>query len=220
MVVRTAVLALAALMVASCDAPTVPVEPPGYDPRLAGVDLFYHWPLGHTISVYVHTNGAPQGYDLVEAVRLANDLWRDALRYGEFDIRFVSSPSAADVVFHFDTDSVVSSSTCTAPGSGAPGVTYFCVDDQFENIVALPLLGGGQSRVKFDVRITSDVNAIPNEQHFQRIVTHEFGHVVGIGRHSGDNGDLMFAAPQVNAPSGADARTLRYLLHQPADLEP
>ena len=211
---------LAAIIVAACDAPTVPPEAPGYDPRLAGVDLFYHWPLGHTIAIYAHTSGAPSGYDLPAAIQLANELWGDALRYGEFDVRLVSTPTEADVVFHFDKDSVVSSATCTAPGTGAPGVTYFCVDDAFENIVALPLLGGGTSRVKFDVRITSNLDDIPNEQDFRRIVTHEFGHVIGIGRHSGENSDLMFTAPLVDAPSGADARTLRYLLHQPADLRP
>lgn len=218
--VRKFSVLLATLLVAACDAPTVPSESPGYDPRLGGVDLFYHWPLGHAIAVYAHENGAPQGYNLANAILRANDIWGEALRYREFDVRLVSSPSDAEVVFHFDVDSVVSSETCTAPGSGAPGVTYFCVDEDFENILVLPLLSGGNSRVKFDVQVTSNLADIPNEDDFQRIVAHEFGHVIGIGRHSSDNLDLMFAAPGVDLPSHADQRTLRFLLHQPADLQP
>lgn len=218
--VRRRALLLAGLALAACDAPTIPGESPGYDPRLLGVDLIYHWPLGHTIAIYAHTSGAPTGYDLPAAIAQANARWGSGLRYREFDIRLVPTPNEADVVFHFDTDSVVSSGTCTAPGGSAPGVTYFCVDGTFENVVALPLLTGQPSRVKFDVRITSNVGSIPNVAAFQRIVAHEFGHVIGIGRHSGDNGDLMFSAPMVDVPSVADVETLRFLLHQPAELRP
>ena len=211
-------LALAGL--AACDAPTVPSESPGYDPRLLGTSVIYHWPLGHTIAVYAHTTGAPAGFDLPAAIQNANSVWGTVLRYREFDVRLVSSPSDADVVFHFDVDSVVSSAACPAPGGGAPGVTYLCADQALENIVALPLLSGQPSRVKFDVRITTNPGSLPNVESFRRIVAHEFGHVIGIGRHSADNADLMFTAPMVDVPSAADAETIRYLLHQPAELRP
>jgi predicted Zn-dependent protease len=217
---RRGALLLAAAALVACDAPTVPFESPGYDPRLQGVDVIYHWPLGRTIAIYAHSIGAPPGFDLPTAIQQANDVWADVLRYREFDVRMVSSPSEADVVFHFDADSVVSSAACMAPGGSAPGVTYFCVDQTFENILALPLLSGQPSRVKFDVRITSNPGSLPNVTAFRRIVAHELGHVIGIGSHSGDNVDLMFSAPTVDAPSTADAQTIRWVLHQPAELRP
>jgi hypothetical protein len=44
--------------------------------------------------------------------------------------------------------------------------------------------------------------------------------VIGIGRHSGDDADLMFGGPVVDLPSAGDAQTIRYVLHQPAELQP
>lgn len=213
--------ALLALTVLACDAPTVPSAPPGYDPRLVGTQLVYRWPLGHTLSVYAHTAGAPSGFDLPAAILRANELWAEALNYREFDVRLVGTPAEADVVFHFDTDSVVSVGSCTTPpGTGAGGATSFCTDDQLTTIVGIPLVGGGASGVKFDVQISTSPVRIPNVETFQRIVAHEFGHVVGIGRHSDDADDLMFTAPAVDAPSPADVQALRWVLDQPADLRP
>lgn len=211
---RVAALAVV-LAIVSCDAPTVPSESPAYDPRLQGTDLVYHWPLGHTIAIYAHTTGAPAGLDLPAAIQRANALWRDAVRYREFDIRLASSESDADVVFHFDTDSVVSTAQCGAPGSGA-GVTYFCLDQTLAYFVTLPLLSGAAGRVRFDVRIRASLDA----DTFERIVAHEFGHVIGIGNHSDVNTDLMFGAPTVDAPSAADAQTIRWVLHQETDIRP
>jgi predicted Zn-dependent protease len=170
--------------------------------------------------VYAHSAGAPAGFDLPAAVRRANDLWRNALRYREFDIRLVTNPADADVVFHFDTDSVVSVTSCAPPPTGAAGITSACPNTAGTALDPIPLIGGGTGRVKFDVQISASPTRIPNATVFQRIVAHEFGHVIGIGRHSGDNADLMFGAPMVDAPSAADAQTIRYVLHQPAELRP
>lgn len=213
---------VAAAMVAACDAPTVPVESPGYDPRLAlqTSSVIYHWPLGHTIAIYAHESGAPAGFDLRAAISRANDVWGDALRYREFNVRFVSDPAEADVVFHFDTDSVVSVTTCAPPPGGAAGVTSLCVNDSETALIGIPLVGGAPSSVKFDVQISASPIRIPNATVFQRIVAHEFGHVIGIGTHSGASSDLMFGAPTTDLPSSADAQTIRYVLHQPAQLRP
>jgi predicted Zn-dependent protease len=207
---------------AACDAPTVPSESPGYDPRLAlgGADVIYHWPLGHTLAVYAYPAGAPAGFDMAAAVQRANALWRDAVRYREFDVRLVSTPGEADVVFHFDTDSVVSVTSCAPPPTGAAGITSACPNAAGTALDPIPLIGGGTSRVKFDVQISASPARIPNVTVFQRIVAHEFGHVIGIGAHSADNADLMFGGPVVDAPSAADAQTIRYVLHQPAELRP
>jgi hypothetical protein len=220
--VRFSVVLVALAALAACDAPTVPSEQPGYDPRLplSVGDLIYHWPLGHTITIYAHTAGAPAGFDLPTAIALANQVWGDALRYREFDVQLVSSPANADVVFHFDTDSVVSVGSCAPPPTGAAGITSACPNAAGTALDAIPLIGGGGGRVKFDVQISASAVRIPNATVFQRIVSHEFGHVIGIGRHSGDATDLMFGGPTVDVPSPADAQTLRYVLHQPAQLRP
>jgi hypothetical protein len=222
MAVRRLLVLAAAAALAACDAPTIPSEQPGYDPRLplnVG-DLIYHWPLGHTIDVYAHTAGAPAGFDLPAAILRANGLWSDVLRYREFDVRLVSSPAEADVVFHFDTDSVVSVTSCAAPATGAAGITSACPNASGTELEPIPLIGGGGGQVKFDVEISASPIRIPNATVFQRIVAHEVGHVIGIGRHSGDNTDLMFGGPTVDVPSAADAQTIRYVLHQPAQLRP
>lgn len=220
--VRSGAALLALIIVAGCDAPLVAADGPGYDPTLplGGQNAIYHWPLGHTISVYAHTAGAPAGFDLPGAIQRANEAWASVLRYREFDVRLVPSPDQADVVFHFDTDSVVSVSSCAPPATGAAGITSACPNASGTMLDAIPLIGGGTSRVKFDVQISASPTRIPNAMVFQRIVTHEFGHVIGIGRHSSSMADLMFGGPTVDEPSDADARTLRYVLHQPATLRP
>lgn len=215
-------LALAGAL-AACDAPTVPSEAPAYDPRLAlgqGIDVIYHWPLGHTIKVYVSTKGAPAERDLRFAVERGAGAWKRAIRYREFDIALVSDPAQADVTVHFDTDSVVSVTSCAPPPTGAGGVTSACPDESGTTLQAIPLVGGGASNVKFDILISTNPARIPNTGVFYAIVAHELGHILGIGRHSSDPDDLMFGAPQVDVPSAADAQTLRYLLHQPAQLRP
>lgn len=220
--VRSGAALLALMIVAGCDAPLVAADGPGYDPTLPldGQNAIYHWPLGYTLSVYAHTAGAPAGFDLPGAIQRANEAWASVLRYREFDVRLVPSPDQADVVFHFDTDSVVSVSSCAPPATGAAGITSACPNASGTMLDAIPLIGGGTSRVKFDVQISASPTRIPNAMVFQRIVTHEFGHVIGIGRHSSSMADLMFGGPTVDEPSDADARTLRYVLHQPATLRP
>lgn len=221
--VRHLVPLVLAAALAACDAPTVTAESPAYDPRLPlgqGMDLIYHWPLGHTIAVYVSTAGAPAGRDLRFAVQRGADAWRRAVRYREFDIAIVTDPAQADVTIHFDTDSVVSVTSCAPPPTGAGGVTSACPDPSGLTLQAIPLIGGGVSRVKFDILISSNPARIPNEGVFNAIVAHELGHVLGIGRHSSDQDDLMFGAPRVDVPSARDAQTLRYVLHQPAQLRP
>jgi len=43
--------------------------------------------------------------------------------------------------------------------------------------------------------------------------THEFGHALGIWRHSDTASDLMFADPAVPAPSERDLQTAEVLYH-------
>ena len=56
------------------------------------------------------------------------------------------------------------------------------------------------------------------EESLRSVVAHELGHVVGIGGHSPEPSDLMYAAPTVLVPTERDARTLRTVLHLPSEL--
>lgn len=208
---RPAALAVALL---ACDAPTVPPEAPAYDPVSPALGRSYRWPLGRTIGVYVDPTAAPDRSDLADATRRASEQWAQAIHYGEFTLRLVSSPAEADVIVHHaDAPLLVSTGGCSYPGGGAGGVTFFCPALAGDSVETLPLLVGGPGRVKVDVRV--DRGRVDSEHAFRALVAHELGHVVGIGAHSDDPADLMFGAPGVLAPSARDARTLRYVLHQP-----
>ena len=208
-----------ALVLTACDAPTVPRELPGYEPRGDygfGLQLM-HWPLGRTIRIYV--DPAAEGGVLTEHVRAGAEAWKDVVYYREFDIALVSSPANADVIVHTQpADFLVDFADCLPPSGGAGGVTYGCPDVEGERLMTLPLLDGGGGSVKLDVMIDLADAATPAA--LRALVTHELGHVFGIGTHSGSSSDVMFAGPTVTVPSERDASTLRYLLHQPANLRP
>lgn len=220
---RAFVAIIAAALCAGCELPNVPLEAPAYEPSLF-VDfetrLIYHWPLGRTISIYADGSGVADR-DLRAAIAAGAAGWMDAIYYREFDIRLVDSPQDADVTFHFDNVApVVDTDSCEGVLLGAGGVTYFCVDQGLTTILPLSFVGSSsRSRVKFDVTISSDPFQIPTQERFFAIVAHEIGHVLGIANHSGDPSDLMFTSPLITDPSSRDAQTLRWVLHQPSDLD-
>jgi hypothetical protein len=223
--------AAAALLVAACDAPTGDREEPTFDPRPVAMDatgqfrpFVYHWPLGATISVFVDPTAAPAGSDLRSAFLDGAAMWTQALYYREATFALVSDPRDADVVVRYgEASRIVGSGSCAPPSGSAVGITFFCADLAAKEFETLPLLGataGGSAagHVKMDVAVYRARAA--DEATFRRLVAHEVGHVLGIGTHSPSAADLMYAFPSVDAPSAGDARTLRYVLHQPADLRP
>lgn len=224
--VRLTLAAVAAAALAACDAPTSSRETPGYDPRPATVDdggtlqrYVYHWPLGAAIRVFVDSRGGPAESDLRAAFLDGAARWAPALYYREATFRLVDDSREADVTVHFgEADSPVGSGSCAPPFSPAAGATFACPDLAARVFETLPLADGGGGRVKMDVTVYR--SRVADEAQFRRVVAHEIGHVLGIGTHSGDADDLMFALPAVDAPSAADARTLRWLLHEPADVRP
>jgi hypothetical protein len=218
-------LGAAVLTLAACDSPTVPPSSPSYDPRYVagnGARLAYHWPLGKTIDIHVDPRGAPTGLDLARAVRGGAAAWRAVVFYREFDVRLVGDPATADVIFRFDAAPPLLLAECPAAHmlASAAGVTAACPDELRGVFLPFTLLDGRPSRAKFEVTITSDTRVIPNGGRLLSIVGHELGHVLGIGSHSPNNLDLMHPSPGQQSPGPGDARTLRYLLHQPADLRP
>lgn len=221
MVVRHRWLAVLAvsLVVTSCDSPTVPEQSFAFDPRLPG-GLVYHWPVGATISVYVDPAEWPGGIDPEAAVLEAFRQWDEVAHYRDFSLRIADTPANADViVHHYQAPFLVDVSECSYPDAGGSGVTFFCPNEALDALEVLPLLSGGAGRVKMDVRVGSPGSLTQGS--VQPYVTHEMGHVLGIGAHSSEPTDLMYVgALTVSEPTERDARTLRWVLRQPVDVRP
>lgn len=212
--------ALTALVVlAACDAPTVPDEGFAYDPRLPG-GLLYHWPIGATISVYVDETNAPADADLRSAVLAGFKQWQSVPRYRDFELRVVNDPAKANVIIHHrDAPFLVETSACMYPDFGGDGVTFFCPTEAGGELERLPLLTGGPGRVTMDVRV--DRSRVETYTAFAALVSHEIGHVLGIGSHSPNADDLMHGGViRATAPSERDAQTLRWVLRQRPTLRP
>lgn len=222
MVVRHRWLALvaASLVVTSCDSPTVPEQSFAFDPRLPG-GLVYHWPVGATISVYVDPAAWPGGIDPEAAVLEAFRQWEEVAHYRDFTLRIADAAAQADViVHHYQAPLLVDVSECIYPDGGGDGVTFFCPNEALDALEVLPLLSGGPGKVKMDVRVAAGPMLVSQEA-IQRFVSHEIGHVLGIGAHSNDPADLMYAGGlTVGEPTERDARTLRWVLRQPVDVRP
>jgi predicted Zn-dependent protease len=215
---RRRTLAAASLVLAACDSPTAFGERPAYDPTSITGGLVYRWPTGRTIAVYVDPTNAPSADSLRAAVVAGTRAWSDAIHFREFSWRFVTDPSDADVIVHVATaPRLVGNSEC-AYDTGGGGYTFFCPSEGLavDSALTLPLLSGRPGRVKIDLRV--DPGRVNGQAGLVSLVTHELGHVVGIGAHSNDVRDVMFGAPRVTVPSRFDAQTLRYVLHQPADI--
>ena len=220
---RLGVLALAVL--GACDAPTVPRTQHGYadEPNELSLGFYYRWERGKTIALYVDPTGVPQGFDLASAAREAADRWYGQTFYDEYRFAFVDDPVDADVIIHYKfAPRLVDVGDCDA--GNAVAETTFCVDAPRAPV--LPLLDGRGGRVKVDVNVdplgpsefTLAQAGQTRAEYLVTLLTHELGHVLGIGSHRGDNSDIMRAIPLVEKPSRDDARTLRYILRQDADI--
>lgn len=208
-----AIVALAGLAAAGCDAPTVPGEAPAYDPTSLTAGVLFSWPPGRTVSVYVHAGLVTSEPVLAGAVDRALSSWQDATRYGELRLVRVGDVRAADVVVRWaGVAPLVDEAACGgAIGDGA-GFTLFCAAG--DTARTLPLLSGAASRVKVAVVVTSPATG----EALDALVAHELGHALGVTGHSAEPGDVMHPSPSVARPSARDARTLRYVLHQPVDV--
>ena len=200
--------------VLACTTPTVDGVAPDYDPTVLTGGVLYHWPVGREIAVFILP--ADGDTDLGLAVRTATARWGSALAYQELTFRTADRIEEADIIVR---DRAVPSPVDADDCGGvhlteSPGSTVFCRTGSVAPV--LPLLVGPTGRAK--VLITIDVAAAANSSELFALAAHEIGHAIGIGGHSPNPSDVMFAAPTVTRPSHADARTLRYVLHRPPNL--
>ena len=214
------------LLVVACDAPTYPVVVPAYDATQLTGGIVYRWRSGRTIRVYPDPTSAPAGFDMASAVRRSASLWNDATRFADYRLAVADRPGDADVIVRFRfAPPLVDLQGCEPAGSGA-GRTAFCTDTNPARV--LPLLDGGGGQVKMDVYVDPEGRTaeqlapfgLTPQTYFQALVTHELGHVLGIGGHAevDQTGEVMHTFPRVTAPSERDIRTLRWVWLQPVDL--
>ncbi len=197
---------------AACtDAAAPRVDPPAYDPTQLSGGVVYRWPTGTTISVFVDPT-AVSGVDLAGATAAGMAAWKSALGGSEFAFRTSTSAADADVIVHVSAaPRLVALAGCADPPAFAGGVTFFC--PARDSALTLPLSGASAGHVKMDITINPAATNTANP--LSALVTHELGHAVGIGGHSPNALDVMYASPAVTAPSARDIATLRWVVRQP-----
>lgn len=209
----TPALVAALVILSGCtDAAAPRVDPPAYDPTQLSGGVIYRWPTGTTIAVFVDPTAVGAGVDLSGATAAGMVAWKAALGGNQFAFRAAASAADADVIVHVSAaPRLVGLAGCAEPPTFAGGVTFFC--PARDSALTLPLEGGpGTGRVKLDIAINPAATNATNT--LRALVTHELGHAVGIGGHSPDALDVMFAQPSVSVPSRRDISTLRWLVRQ------
>ena len=205
---------IAVIAFAACTDATAPLTP-SYDPTQFTNGIIYRWPTGTTIAVYADPTAVPAGVDLATITTTGLAAWKSALGGSEFAFRTVTSPADADVIVHVGkAPRLVGLAGCAEPAPYNGGVTFLC--PAADSALTLPLGGAVVGHVKVDIIVNPDAAGAANP--LAAIVTHELGHALGIGGHSTDPHDVMYASPSVAVPSARDIATLRWLVRQPVGL--
>ncbi len=185
--------------------------------------VVYRWPTGSTVRFYVHETGeSMRDAMLTAAVDSAVVDWMAALGPGIVDLVRTDDISEADVVVRWsDMALPVDASSC-APVVTGRAATTFCPTPDLDGLERFPLLGkdgaeGSNVRMLVTVLAEEAVGA----RRVRQLVSHELGHVLGIGQHSPDPDDLMWDGPLgTDRPSPADRATIRGLYRTPPNLIP
>lgn len=182
-----------------------------------------HWPTGSTVRLFVVPSGdAGRDSLLAGAVAVGAAGWNREALFGEFRLAPVQRLEEADVVVSW-SDVLLPIETEQCRPQLQRAVTTFCIDG-FDT--AAPTLrpfplrqpaDPAAGEVRMLVTFLGAESLFP--ERLTRLVAHELGHVLGIGRHSADSGDLMFAPdPGRATPSRRDAATVQVLYHTRADI--
>jgi hypothetical protein len=242
----TSLLALLASL-AACDSPTVPPRSLAYNFVFEqfGAPIIYRWADGETIGVYVvPTDDAERAGVLEAAVRHAIGAWNDVVLFGEF--RLVEAElDRADVVIAWANETLPLDTDECLPAPGGVAWTTFCLnegvdtddvanaDQPLREVYGYPLADGEhrEDGVHMIVQVLyngSNLDDVPG------LVTHEIGHVLGIGRHPCDYADvgdcpagygahesLMYIGiPSIATPARADRETVEVLYRTRPHLVP
>jgi hypothetical protein len=213
-------------VIAACDSPTLPPRSNTdvYDFRLQN-DTFhiFHWPAGSRIGVYIHGSTPAKLDSLAKSFERGAAEWNKFALLGEYELVRATTLSEADVVLRWSNDvAPVDHSAC--PPVFSSGVTTFCIEDLDATplrLATFPQAGTPDPTargVKMLVTILASQATIPGR--IDRLVAHELGHVLGIGRHSPEPSDLMFAEPARTTLSRRDVATVQVLYHTDADILP
>ena len=217
----------AAMVLSACDAPIIPLEPGPYNFRLSlpvgsvREDLTFHWDLGETVGVFIPPGaeafmGRPS---LRAALARAADTWGSAAVFSEVRLQETSNIAQARVILRWtDSDGVLGlPAGCSGPVTGATA-TQLCITEDLVRLQTWPRLDGGDSRAL--MRVLLNNQAVLDQETVDRLVAHEMGHALGILRHSGNAGDLMWGGLLSSAEvSQRDQVTLRALYQTPVDFE-
>ena len=207
------------LLAAACSDIATPIRDNFYEWRLivpaasgTGTDsLTFHWPKDR-LPVRVWVEDAA---NLTQNVPKAIAAWRAAFLYREFDATVVSDSSRADVIVRAGpAPGVPSFSRTRLQSAFAPectGATDIDVSDDHTQL-RLPV------RIYIDPGFTPDAPGLTDC--LALTTAHEFGHALGIFRHSPVPTDLMYSNPTVPAPSSRDLETAEILYHLEPDLAP
>jgi hypothetical protein len=146
--------------------------------------------------------------------------WNSYALFGEYRLVQSQTIADADVVLRWSNDlAPVDISAC--PPVFSNGVTTFCIDDLDARPLRLATFAAPAAPtadVKMLVTILASQAVIPGR--IDQLVAHELGHVLGIGRHSPEAADLMYADPGRATLSRRDVATVQVLYHTKADILP
>jgi predicted Zn-dependent protease len=216
-------LALSPLIAAAaCDPAIVPPKLASeiFDFRLnTAPPSVLRWPSGTTVRVFVASGPQPRAATLEQAFETGARIWNERAFYGEYRLVRTTNPHDADVVLRWsdETPPVITSSCSPAI---ARAVTTFCIETSENRLRIFPLTDDEvTSSVRMLVSILGTESTQP--QSVERLVAHELGHVLGIGQHSLNPQDLMYAGDLQRAVlSVRDAATIQILYHTQPDITP
>ena len=221
--IRTLLPLLAAL--AACDPPTIPGRDVTdvYDFTLdTQPPLVLRWPSGTNVRVWIEPSAAAARTALLEeAFQAGAQAWNELATFAEYRLVRARELNSADVVLLWsDVLPPVDTRDCRPAVTQA--VTTFCVDDltgPAPRLRPFPLASGEATGVRMLVVVLASEASNPTV--IRRLVAHEFGHVLGIGRHSNDRDDLMWRTdPAVERPGPRDAATVQLLYHVRPEIIP
>jgi predicted Zn-dependent protease len=217
-------LAVMLLVLTACEGPFIPatlvseIYPFNLETTPSRI---FRWQAGSRIRVFAAADSPDRGALLQQALSPAVRAWNERALYDDYQLVPVASLQDADVLLRWsDEPAPVDMSECEPVLSLA--VTTFCLRaDDATKLATFPFLhtGIGESRVRIVVTVLGA--AASDAQLTLRLVSHELGHVLGIGRHSDNAQDLMFGGVLTRSTlSARDAATVQTLYRTKPDITP